>query len=271
MAPGWRCWEPHIVAFTWPVTQRMVEALRLSSGDRVLDVGCGIGDPSLALAMKVGPRGRVLAIDPVAEMVETAKERAEHLGLENIEFEVCPVEEFEAAAGSFDAVCGRWSFIFCHEVVDVLRRVGGWLKPAGRLAMSTWTPTENSPGFKALNVAVNRQVVLPALDSTKPGMLGLSDPGQLAEALGAAGFDGVGVEAVRLSIFARQGGEFWELMSQMGCSLNKVLDGLTPEQREAIRLEVVRAVEGFRCGSVLRIPALAQVGFGMSGQGGGKG
>jgi SAM-dependent methyltransferase len=249
----------------------MVEALRLSSGDRVLDVGCGIGDPALALAMKVGPRGRVLAIDPVAEMIETAKERAASLGLENIEFEVCPVEGFDAAARSFDAVCGRWSFIFCNEVVDVFRRVRGWLRPNGRLATSTWTPLENCPGFRAINAAVNRQVALPPPDPAKPGMLGLSDPGQLAEALGAAGFQGVEVERVRLSIFARGGGEFWELMSQMGCSLNKVLGGLTPEQREVVQEEVVRAVEQFRSGDVLRIPALAQVGYGMSGQRDGEG
>jgi hypothetical protein len=41
--------------------------------------------------------------------------------------------------------------------------------------------------------------------------------------------------------------------------------------RRAAREEVVKAVEGFRCGNVLRIPALAQVGFGMSGQCSGEG
>lgn len=260
-APGWRKWEPHIIAFTWPMTLRLVDALALSSGDRVLDVGCGIGDPAIAIAQKVGPDGQVLAIDPAPEMVETAAERAESLGQTNIRFHNSTVEDFDAPPGSFDAACGRWSFIFCPDVVNVLRRVHGWLRPGGRFAMSTWTPQKGSPGFAAVNAALNRQVQLPPLDSTKPCMLQLSDPGQLEAALAAAGFRNIHVEPVPLATVVRDGREYWEMTYEMGSSLRTVYDSLTPQQRDAVAAEVIAAVEPFRRGAVLRIPALAQIGW----------
>ena len=260
-ASGWRRWEPHIVAFSWPMTLRLVDALVLAPGDRVLDVGCGIGDPAIAIAQKVGPTGRVIAIDPVAEMVETAAERARSLTLSNLDVRVWSIEDFEAAPHSYDAVCGRWSFIFCPDVVNVLHRVHGWLKPGGRFAMSTWTPQKGSPGFAAVNTALNRQVQLPPLDSTKPCMLQLSDPGQLEAALAAAGFRDIYVEPVPLATVVRDGREYWEMTYEMGSSLRTVYDSLTPQQRDAVAAEVIAAVEPFRRGEVLRIPALAQIGW----------
>lgn len=260
-ASGWRQWEPHIIAFSWPMTHRIVDALGLAHGDSVLDVGCGIGDPAVAIAHKIGPSGRVTAIDPAAEMVEAASARAKSLSLANIDFKVSTIEDFDAPPQSFDAICGRWSFIFCTDVVAVLRRVRAWLKPGGRFAMSTWTPQKNSPGFAAVNAALNRQVQLPPLDSTKPCMLQLSDPGQLEKALAAAGFTNIRVEPVPLSFVARNGREYWEMTYQMGSSLRTVYDGLTSAQREAIAAEVASAVEQFRTNDVLRIPALAQIGW----------
>lgn len=261
-ASGWRHWEAHIIAFSWPVTHRMVDAMKLAPGHVVLDIGCGIGDPAIAVADRVGPDGRVTAVDPSAEMVDTARARAEGFGLSNMDFRVCAAEDVDLPAGSLDAVCGRWSFIFCTDVVAVLKKMHGLLKPGGRLALSTWTPMENSPGFKLINRALNRQVNLPPLDPTKPGMVQLSAPGQLEEALVSSGFRNIQVSPVKLSSFARDGAEYWRMMCDMGMSLRLVLEGLTDSQKAAVRDEVIAGVEQFRSADVLRIPSVAQVGSG---------
>ena len=79
-----------------------------SGRERVLDVGCGIGDPTLQVAVLVGPHGRVLGIDLVEEMLATARERAAALGLGHVEFRAGDVTTLELAPHAWDAVLGRF-------------------------------------------------------------------------------------------------------------------------------------------------------------------
>lgn len=260
VAAGWRRWEPQIVAMTWPMTLRLLAGLELKPGDRVLDVGCGTGDTTLALACVVGAE-HVVAIDPVAEMIDTGRARAAAMALSAVDFRVTPVEEATFSEGSFAGVCARWSLIFCEDVVGQLRRIRSWLAPGGRLAMAAWTPQPETPGFEAVNRALNRRLDLPPLDPNKPGRIHLSDPGQLRDAIHAAGFDGIRIERVPLSVVTRDGDEFWRMMCAMGGALSRVLEELDESHCASIRDEVIESVEAHRVGDVLRIPAPAQAAF----------
>src|SRR6266850_5529624 len=107
VAGGWRRWEPLFQSFTWPLALRMVAAAQIGEGQRVLDVGCGIGDPTLQIAVLVGPHGHVLGIDLVEDMLVTARERAAALGLAHVEFQAADVSTLDLPAGTLDAVLGR--------------------------------------------------------------------------------------------------------------------------------------------------------------------
>src|SRR6266446_10098631 len=91
VAGGWRRWEPMLQSFTWPMSLRMVAAAAIGPGQRVLDVGCGIGDPTLQVAVLVGPHGHVLGLDLVEEMLATGRERAAALGLARGEFRAADI------------------------------------------------------------------------------------------------------------------------------------------------------------------------------------
>ncbi len=64
----------------WGATRRLRawerDQLRLVAGQRLLDVGCGLGDAALALAEDLGDDGEVIGVDVSAEMVAVAKRRA---------------------------------------------------------------------------------------------------------------------------------------------------------------------------------------------------
>jgi len=261
---GWARWEAQFVAFTWPVTLRLVIDSGARPGMQVLDLCCGTGEPALALASAVGPTGRVTAVDLTDEMLGVARQRAATLNIKNVDFVHSAVEDLAFPAASFDAVVSRWGLIFAADVPAQLRRIRSWLRPPGRLALATWTPMENSPGFHAINAAVTRLLDLPPPNPDEPGMQNLSRPGALAAALTAAGFSDVHTDFVSLATTVRSGEEYWELSRDTGASLRAVLDRLNPEQLAQLAREVIQAVERFRSGELLRIPALAQVGSGRA-------
>jgi trans-aconitate methyltransferase len=58
-----------------PILQAMLERAQLQQGERVVDIGCGTGASSIALAERVGPSGQVLGIDVSAPMLARAAER----------------------------------------------------------------------------------------------------------------------------------------------------------------------------------------------------
>ena len=58
-----------------PILQATLERAQLRQGERVVDIGCGAGASSIALAERVGPSGQVLGVDVSAPMLARAAER----------------------------------------------------------------------------------------------------------------------------------------------------------------------------------------------------
>ena len=95
VATGWRKWWEIIEGGARQVSDRMLELAEIQTGQRVLDVATGIGEPAVSAARKVGPTGHVVATDQSPQMLEIARERAASLGLQNMEFKVTDAEALE--------------------------------------------------------------------------------------------------------------------------------------------------------------------------------
>src|SRR3989454_12224220 len=108
VARGWRRWEPLFQSFTWPVALRMTAVAQIGAGQRVLDVGCGVGDPTLQVAVLVGPHGRVLGIDVAEGMIATAGEHAAAPGPGHGEFRTADVMTLDLPPQTFHRGPGRW-------------------------------------------------------------------------------------------------------------------------------------------------------------------
>src|SRR5579883_1036676 len=255
-AGGWRRWEPLLGTVTWPVSLRMAAVAEIWPGQRVLDVGCGMGDPTLQVAVLVGPHGRVVGLDLSEAMLAAAR------GLAHVEFRAGDVRSAPLEPEGFDAVLGRWSLIFLADVVAVLARLRAALVPGGRIAVAGWAPPDSNPWFTIAmeEAAALRPVAAP--DPGAPGPFHLSTDGALARALLAAGFQAVQQERVLLSLFARDGAECWAMAAELAGPLAPALADLSPAERARLVEAVGRRVEPFRTGDVLRIPGQAQVAWG---------
>jgi ubiquinone/menaquinone biosynthesis C-methylase UbiE len=106
-------------------------------GDRVLDIGCGLGDTTVRLAGLVGSSGHAHGVDVAERMIETAIEEAAVAGLQNVSFATCDVEmtKFDQ---TFDYAFSRMGTMFFANPVAALRNVREALAPGGLLNMVVW-------------------------------------------------------------------------------------------------------------------------------------
>ena len=127
----------HQAHFIGPVTERLFRDAGLKAGDRVLDLGCGVGDVSLLAAAIVGPGGAVIGVDRSPEAIETATLRASHVGFATVRFLQHDLNDAAALTldAPVDAVVGRFVLMHLAQPAATLRRVLAWLKPGGVVAI----------------------------------------------------------------------------------------------------------------------------------------
>ncbi len=105
-------------------------------GQIAVDIGCGLGYFSIALARIVGPDGKVIALDVQSQMIRRARRRAERQGLANcIDFRICTPNRLDVT-GPVDFVLAFWVI---HEVIDLqglLLEIRSFLKPDGQLLIA---------------------------------------------------------------------------------------------------------------------------------------
>jgi SAM-dependent methyltransferase len=193
-ATGWRKWSELIDEAASAVSERLVELAGVEPGSRVLDVAAGYGEPALTAAKRAGAEGSVVAADISAEMLAYGRERAADAGLENVEFVESDAASLEFPEDSFDAALSRWGIIFEPEAEAAAARIRGFLKPGGRMAISSWGTPDQVPMLGLpMRTAMQRLQVPPPPPGT-PGPLSRPTPEALAGLLEGGGFSDVQVE-----------------------------------------------------------------------------
>src|SRR5438477_158606 len=108
--------------------------------DRVLDIGCGLGDTTQVLAALVGHEGLALGVDIAPRFIEVA--RREAAGTANVHFEVMDVQSAEFDE-TFDYAFSRFGTMFFASPVAALRNVRRALEPGGRFCGVVWRRKED--------------------------------------------------------------------------------------------------------------------------------
>ena len=133
VCPWWLAWTFDNPLRRWLHDPERILGDYVKEGMTVADIGCGMGYFSVALARRVGAKGRVLAIDVQARMLRSVERRARRAGVAERIVTVLASEDDLGITGPVDFVLAFW---MVHEVKDVRRlfkQLAATLGPRGRL------------------------------------------------------------------------------------------------------------------------------------------
>jgi len=116
-----------------PITERLFREAGISPGQRVLDLGSGVGDVAMLVSRIVGPSGEVVGIERDASSIERARARVAEAGFHNVSFTQTDVNQI-VSDKPFDAAVGRFILMFLPHPVSVLRSAVRLVRPGGVVA-----------------------------------------------------------------------------------------------------------------------------------------
>ena len=119
----------------WQQPDRVVEALAIEPGARVVDLGSGGGYFTFRLADAAGPTGRVLAVDVDAGMQDALREDLAERGTTNVDVVLAEPGDPKLAPGSVDLVFTSNTYHHIEDRVAYFRLVRGALAARGRVAV----------------------------------------------------------------------------------------------------------------------------------------
>jgi ubiquinone/menaquinone biosynthesis C-methylase UbiE len=124
-----------------PITERFFREAGIGPGQRVLDVGSGVGDVAMLVARLVGPSGAVMAIERDRNSIAKARARVTEAGFHNVSFDESNVNEIRGEK-PFDAVVGRFILMYLPDPAATLRSISQLVRPGGVIVFQepTWVP-----------------------------------------------------------------------------------------------------------------------------------
>lgn len=186
-----------------PVTAALLSLAAPQPGEDALDIGCGTGETTLALAAAVGDDGAALGLDISEQMLARARERAEEL-LSEAEFVNADAATY--ADGGFDLIVSRFGVMFFDDPVAAFASIHGLAAPGGRLVFACWQPpAQNLWATLPMTVLAGLLPEMPVADPHAPGPFAFADPERVQDILSNAGWQDVAFHALPFTMVIGEG------------------------------------------------------------------
>jgi SAM-dependent methyltransferase len=192
---AWVDLQPVLDEVLAPFERSLVDAGYPGEGGSVLDIGCGAGATTLAMARRVGSSGHCVGLDISAPLVALARTRARAEGAANVEFVAGDAQTYAFEAGRFDTVVSRFGVMFFDDPVTAFANIRQAVKLGGKLVFFAWrSPAENDFMTAAARAAAPFLPPAPPPDPNAPGQFAFADSAKTARILEASGWSSVDVE-----------------------------------------------------------------------------
>jgi ubiquinone/menaquinone biosynthesis C-methylase UbiE len=257
--PGGQRWlnrQPLQDALLTPISAILLDRAAPRVGDFVLDIGCGCGATTFALAQRVAPTGHVLGLDVSSLMLERARELAP-AGLA-VEFALSDATVYPFEPGRGDLLCSRFGVMFFADPGASFANMRRGLRRAARMAFTCWRQARENPWLLVpLQEAYRYVPRLPEVGPEDPGPFSFADQRRVRRVLEVAGFEAISLEAIDLSLDLANGGGLdaaVETAVAMGPA-SRALEGQPPELRAAAAESIRAALAQHQVADSVPLPA----------------
>lgn len=240
---GWEKWAEPRADMSEKMNLPLLELAQVESGQKVLDLASGIGEPGFTAARMVGESGHVTLTDLTPAMLDGAQRRAAQKGLTNVTFKVADAESLPFEDGSFDRVTCRFGLMFVPDPVKALQEALRVLKPGGRVGYMVWGPLPDNTLFQ-----ISRKVADAIYGAEMMAFMkipfSMSEPGTLSNLLEAAGFAEVEEKAFQPTARAPLDEPFYRTQLEMSFGVH--FTDAPAEMQEKIEAMVVDSLQETR-------------------------
>ena len=180
-----------------PLEKLLVDAVVAAGGRRVLDVGCGAGGTTLAVARALGSGSRCTGVDISAPLVAAATARAAAKGAANVRFIEADAQTYAFEAGSFDTVMSRMGVMFFDDPEAAFANLRRAARSGAQLAFVAWRSRDENPFMTAAERSASAVVGdLGRGGDDGPGQFGFASAARVKGILEASGWTSVEVRPV---------------------------------------------------------------------------
>ncbi|KAL9982699.1 hypothetical protein ACROYT_G004775 [Oculina patagonica] len=143
-------------------TEEIVSMLSLKPGQKVLDVGCGIGGSGFYMVKNF--KVEVLGVDLSKNMIDIGIQRAKEFKDDKVEFVVADITTADYKPESFDVIYSRDTILHIDDKETLFKNFFKWLKPGGELLISDYCrgPKDLSETMKAYIAKRQYNLLTPA-------------------------------------------------------------------------------------------------------------
>ncbi len=219
--------------------------LRLRGDERVLDVACGTGHASLAVARML-PKGRVTAVDFSSGMLDQARRKADSLGVRNVEFIERDMQTL-GFEGHFDIAVCAFGIFFVEDMDRQLAHIASAVKSGGRITITNF----QDDYFHPLKELMAKRLEAYGVQMPPQIWKRIASEAGCRELFEKAGLRQITVDRKNVGYYLDSSEQWWEVIWNAG--FRRMVGQLSPSDQEQFKREHLQEVEALRTDDGIRL------------------
>jgi len=219
--------------------KNMATLLELRGDEQVLDVACGTGHASLAIA-RLLPKGRITAVDFSSGMLDQARQKAVSMKLRNVDFVERDMQDLGFAESPFDIAVCAFGIFFVLDMETQLTHIASMVKPGGRVMISNFQESYFHP---LKDLFVNRLAAY-GVQNPPQAWKRIANEAGCRQLFETAGLTNIRVEQKNVGYYLESADKWWDIVWNAG--FRRLVAQLSQKDQEQFKREHLEEVGALR-------------------------